>query len=309
MGAKIKLADDIVNGRVPEDRRKRTRAENPVTVVRRLLVQDALEAKDNEGEYVHNNANSVRRALLPELDEVDVRTIQRDMVFLGAKNVVRPRTAALNPERMAQRMSLIPRLKRLNHKKIWFSDESLFDCSDNQLRQWVRNGEDPTPLRVCSWTAQVHCWAFIGYGARELVFLGTDRVNAASYVETLEQFMLPEYKKHRNVWWMHDNAPAHSAFETATWLEENRVKTVTWPPYSPDLNPIENLWSIIKRQVDVKGCTTREVLIERITEVWFSLKDEEIEELIDSFPRRLNSRGPLRRTETIVIYERDIEQT
>ena len=81
MGAKIKLADDIVNGRVPEDRRKRTRAENPVTVVRRLLVQDALEAKDNEGEYVHNNANSVRRALLPELDEVDVRTIQRDMVF------------------------------------------------------------------------------------------------------------------------------------------------------------------------------------------------------------------------------------
>ena len=61
------------------------------------------------------------------------------------------------------------------------------------------------------------------------------------------------------------------------------------PANSPDLNPIENLWSIIKRRVYVNGrqFKTKNELWEAIFDVWKNITPQEIKNLIVSVDKRL----------------------
>ncbi len=46
-----------------------------------------------------------------------------------------------------------------------------------------------------------------------------------------------------------DLAPAHTAKDTKSWFNDHGVTVLDWPPNSPDLNPVENLWGIVKRKI------------------------------------------------------------
>ena len=69
---------------------------------------------------------------------------------------------------------------------------------------------------------------------------------------------------------MQDNAPCHKTNLVMDFLARNRIQTLDWPPQSPDLNPIENLWAIVKaRRFKKFGIPrTRIELIEQIFEMW-----------------------------------------
>ena len=48
------------------------------------------------------------------------------------------------------------------------------------------------------------------------------------------------------LFFMQDNAPGHAAEYTIQELKDRGIPVIEWPPYSPDLNPIEVVWNIMK---------------------------------------------------------------
>jgi transposase len=51
-------------------------------------------------------------------------------------------------------------------------------------------------------------------------------------------------------------------------------ETVTWPATSPDLNPQEQMWAILRKRINFEGCTTPEELYARAVSVWDAIPVE-----------------------------------
>ncbi len=93
-----------------------------------------------------------------------------------------------------------------------------------------------------------------------VVFDGS--VNAATFLGYVERMLAPSLRPGDIV--VMDNLAAHKVTGVVEAIEA--VGATVWylPPYSPDLNPIEKLWSKVKSHLRAVGATTLEGLIQAI---------------------------------------------
>lgn len=62
-----------------------------------------------------------------------------------------------------------------------------------------------------------------------------------------------------------------------------------WPPQSPDLNPIENLWWDIKKALKTRRSANLNELNMNVRQCWEEIAVERCERLVNSTPRRVQA--------------------
>ncbi|KAL0151458.1 hypothetical protein M9458_053244 [Cirrhinus mrigala] len=145
-----------------------------------------------------------------------------------------------------------------------------------------------------TWATEKQHWTVAQWSKREMpkCLKSSVKVNAASYQEILEHFMLPSAEKlygDEDFIFQHDLAPAHSAKTTGKWFTDHGITVLNWPANSPDLNPIENLWDIVKRKLRDARPNTLDELKAAIEASWASITPQQCHRLIASMPRRIEA--------------------
>ena len=184
---------------------------------------------------------------------------------------------------------------KTNFENVLFTEESraTLDGPDGWMSGWLLNGTTPqSKIRRQQGGGGVMIWA--GIISNQIV--GPFRV-PKSYVDFLQKNFLPWYKKQplalkRKMIFMHDNAPSHAACYTREALTKfgfKEARLMVWPACSPDLNHIENFWSLLKRNVyeDGKQYSSTNGLWEAIKSCAAAVDEDTIKTLTDSMNNRL----------------------
>lgn len=145
-----------------------------------------------------------------------------------------------------------------------FLDES--GCNTNMTRRYARSiggtrAVDSAPLNTPKNTTILSSVQLNGTSWHTTFCGGTTAVRFSDY---LKQMLLPHLDK--NAVLVMDNMRSHHAKAVKELLEQEGIRYIYLPPYSPDLNPIEKLWSKVKsllRKYKVRSADELPLAIER----------------------------------------------
>lgn len=72
--------------------------------------------------------------------------------------------------------------------------------------------------------------------------------SARSYLQVLEEELPGIYQP--SMIYMHDNASIYTAVIIVDWLQNHGIPKLQWPSHSPDLNPQEHAWALLKDHIN-----------------------------------------------------------
>ena len=233
---------------------------------------------------------------------VTAHTIRRGLKKIGLKAVVKCKRPVLSKRHRKERLDFA-----ITHqywsledwKRVIWSDETKINRmgSDGRKWAWKKPGEGLSDRLVegtlkfgggnlMIWGCM--SWDGVGYACKI-----DGRMDADLYVKILEDDLQNsmEYwdKTQEDIVFQQDNDPKHTSRKAKEWLQDSGIETMVWPAQSPDLNPIEHLWSHLKRRLagyeePPKGMTE---LWERVEREWNAIDASVCQNLISSMPRRI----------------------
>lgn len=165
--------------------------------------------------------------------------------------------------------------ERLN--SIIFSDEKTF-CSDVKWRSKVyrpyNTRYEPHFVKTERMSGRITAayWGAISINGpvTELVKIN-GKLSSSQYLRVIRRHLTPVMQNNRI--FMQDNSPVHTARNVMEFLSRRPYETMPWPPLSPDLNPIENVWSYLTNGWPLMENRTEDALNELVQRRWQELRN------------------------------------
>jgi len=255
---------------------------------------------------------------------ISERTVRRRRSEVGLGSYIAAEKPGLKPTHMKLRMEWALKYKDWtieDWKRVIWSDESIEWIGVSPRRQWVIRppGEKYNPKYVKKTfkgeRVKVMVWAcFTGERLGPLIVCDEGGIGADEYEDIIydglfsliDDLLEPpedpgtiQIADEHTYLFMQDNAPCHKATEVLEFLKEYHVPVMKWPPQSPDLNPLENLWvdfkaRFHKRFIEMfshpsKSLEARYRYGEILQEVWYNQGQELVDALIASMPKRVQA--------------------
>ncbi|GFU87066.1 transposable element Tcb2 transposase [Trichonephila clavipes] len=181
---------------------------------------------------------------------------------------------------------------------VLFSDQSRFSLSSDCRRQliWHESGtayrpeniQEKDPYPTCS----IMVWAVIMINGRTRLHVVANGTMAGQ--RYIDEVLLPHVRLFRGAVgdkfvFMDDNATCHRTLTVQDCLDSEGIQRLVWPVRSPDLNPIENVWDALGRQVADRNYppTNKNTLIRALTEEWDKLPQQLLDKVVQSMVRRV----------------------
>jgi transposase len=178
-------------------------------------------------------------------------------------------------------------------ERVIFSDETHIEVW-GRSRVWVQRpvgqafnakyfaNRMPHSERVSLWGS----FCARGIGQAEIF---VDEFNAHKYVDVLQHNLIQtalHFYPNEHWWFQQDNAPQHTSHLAQRWFHNHGVDMIDFPPYSPDLSPIENLWSILKARIEHRLIRTIDEVERVLKEEWEAIDKDLLIRLAHSMPAR-----------------------
>lgn len=233
---------------------------------------------------------------------VSRRTVQRVLYKAGYHRRVVRKKIRIRYQNKRNRVAWCRSKMYLSTTGYWdrviFSDESKVEVGlDNRVYIWRKIGEDWQPACTAPPPRKkfgVMLWGCITCnGVGTLAFV-EGNINAEKYIDILEDNLWPVVARHfpqNDYIFQDDNAPVHRARTVIEYKLKNKIKTLTWPAQSPDLNIIENVWFRLKKELhnDANNINSVAELKDAIRAIWEKLPVEYIKSLYKTIPRRIRT--------------------
>jgi hypothetical protein len=178
-------------------------------------------------------------------------------------------------------------------RSVVFADESSINTNESgSVQLWVSSQTDVNAdqtKRHSTHPPKLHMWGAIGGGMSVRVTFPENMTgkSLATFVRTQLVPLFRDVAPGRQWNLLQDNAPTHKSVAMQTALHNAGIVAFDFPPYSPDLNPIENVWSKVKHAVGKRNVTNLTELEGAMQLEFDQINKQTINNLADSMPDRI----------------------
>ncbi len=212
-------------------------------------------------------------------------TISRYLKEHGYQKSIPQATPMLTAKHKEKRVEWATNHLNDDWSKTLFSDETAFQLFRNTVSCWHR-GERPIQ-RIPKDRTKILAWGRFCIQGKTSLYCFSEIMDANLYVEIVERH-IPEINQMLGDDWrfQQDNDPKHTSRIAKTFLNDNVPEVMDWPSNSPDLNPNENLWNIVKTNVEKRMPDNHGDLEQFMKEEWGKIPDSVLINLVNSMKTR-----------------------